>query len=255
VAEPNPWAKLDRAEEHFAELEGLIADFVLPERGGTHTFVQETWPMADGEWEVIRCLDVVRSPPLRWGLIAGDAMHNVRAALDHLASGLVLANYGEVTTRTQFPIYGYEPNRVEARRIERNLAGMDDGDAELIRGMQPYLDMDADRSKRLLVLAQFDNHDKHRVVHPAYGKSDAVSIEVEPKDLRPPPVHYLQFVAVVPGTPLLRWRTDGPVESVTPYFNFTIGFGDEPRTLTELRRIRDEVRGLAQSFPRLQPAF
>jgi hypothetical protein len=253
VAAPNPWAKLEWAEEHFAQLEALIADFLRPERGPTHSFVQETWDMADGHWEVIRCEAILRAPPLRWSLIAGDAIHNVRSALDHLASGLVLANEGEVTTRTQFPIYDHVPDRGEERRIARNLEGMADDDVRRIREMQPYLDMVAERSERLLALARLDNYDKHRVVHPAYGKSDAVRIEVEPRDFEgPPPVHYLQYARVVPGTPLLRWRSDGPIERVTPHFTFTIGFGDEtqePLTLLQLRRIRDEARDIAQSFP------
>ena len=254
MAEPNPLAKLDRAEEHFAELEGLIGDFTRPERGGTHSFVQETWHMADGDWEVIKCEAVVRSPPPRLGLIAGDAMHNVRAALDHLAARLVLANGCEITRRTQFPIYDHEPGAREARRINGNLEGMDEDDAQLIREMQPYLEMGSWRSKRLLDLAHMDNHDKHRVVHPAYGKSDAITIYPDPPDLAgKPPVDYLQFVAVVPGTPLLRWRTDGPLRGVRADFRFTIGFGEAPReplTLRQLRRIRDEVRNIVESFSR-----
>jgi hypothetical protein len=257
VAAPNPRAKLERAEEHFAQLEALITDFNCPERGATHTFVQETWNTPEGDWEVIRCKEVLRAPPLEWSLIAGDAIHNVRSALDHLASALVLANGSEVSRRTQFPIYDHVPDQREERRMAGNLEGMAAGDIQRIRQMQPYLDLAAERSKRLLDLQRLDNYDKHRVVHPAYGKSDAVRIEVEPRDFEgPPPVHYLQFARVAPGTPLLTWRSDGPIVHVIPDFTFTIGFGDEtpePLTLLQLRRIRDEVREIVESFPKLRP--
>jgi hypothetical protein len=49
-----------------------------------------------------RCFAVEREPPSdEWALLAGEAIQNVRSALDHL----VWAAVKEPTTRTQFPIF------------------------------------------------------------------------------------------------------------------------------------------------------
>lgn len=53
-----------------------------------------------------------RPPPDddRWGLIAGDCVHNLRSALDHLAVQLVIANGGAAGNKTSFPIWFRRPH-------------------------------------------------------------------------------------------------------------------------------------------------
>jgi hypothetical protein len=128
----------------------------VPERGATHTFIQEQWTMPDGEWQVTRCDAVLRRPPLEWGLIAGDAIHNMRSALDHLACVLVGENGGEITRSTSFPLYERPPNRRGHRRIDASLKGMHSDNEARIRAMQPYLDPESDRSKRIVRLSQLE---------------------------------------------------------------------------------------------------
>lgn len=48
----------------------------------------------------------IQAPPDEIGLIAGDVIHNLRSALDHLAYQLVLVNSATPTTQTCFPIFG-----------------------------------------------------------------------------------------------------------------------------------------------------
>jgi len=43
-------------------------------------------------------------PPEDLALIAGDAIHNLRSALDHIAWELVAAGSSEPNHRTQFPV-------------------------------------------------------------------------------------------------------------------------------------------------------
>jgi len=43
-------------------------------------------------------------PPAEWSAIIGDAVHNARSALDHLAFALVEANGGSADENTTFPI-------------------------------------------------------------------------------------------------------------------------------------------------------
>src|SRR5207248_2975026 len=47
---------------------------------------------------------VDEQPPIWWGAMAGDAVHNLRAALDLVVVQLVMAYGGQVTKVTGFPI-------------------------------------------------------------------------------------------------------------------------------------------------------
>jgi hypothetical protein len=89
--------KLERADEHFAAFETEAARFFecKPYAVDSHDD-----PSAGIVWTVTRAQD----PPLRLAAVLGDGFHNLRAALDHLAWGLVEAGGRKPSWRTQFPI-------------------------------------------------------------------------------------------------------------------------------------------------------
>jgi hypothetical protein len=91
------------------------------------------------------------------GVILGDFLSNLRAALDHAANGLASPARGEFT---KFPIY--TDRRKFRRDADANLAGVSDEHRADIERMQPYT-----RSRRGRVLKALNdlvNIDKHRVV-------------------------------------------------------------------------------------------
>src|SRR5687768_1593050 len=88
------------------------------ERGAEHLAALKT--EMDAHWErkpykivddfesvpgyLVRRLESREPPPLRWSLLIGDAVHNMRCVLDYLTCELVLLNHGTATRDTAFPI-------------------------------------------------------------------------------------------------------------------------------------------------------
>jgi hypothetical protein len=192
-------AKLKRAEEVFDELSGSLLRFLE-----SRPYISEGgFDLASSEW-VLR-FRVRESPPLRWGVLIGDVVHNMRSALDHLAWQLVLLNAAQPTTRTQFPIYGDEAayRRESAQQV---VDGISDDDKAAIEELQPFRHpRGADKPHHLSVLQELSNVDKHRVVHTTlvqtagsqfriYGLEDVSGI----RDLRP------QFGVLEDGAEIVR---------------------------------------------------
>lgn len=89
-------AKLDRADEH---LEALSAE--------TLAFLRSRPIELRGEMDKdigrysVR-IRLKERPPVRLGLIVGDAVHNLRAALDHLATNLAILGGAKTRSKTSF---------------------------------------------------------------------------------------------------------------------------------------------------------
>lgn len=108
--------------------------------------------------------------PETFGLIAGDAIHNLRSSLDHLAVGL--ANAGadkqgvvmtpEEVATIQFPIVKAESEFVKQ---SKKLLYVDPQAIAYIKSVQPYVRLPANPERApLRVLSDLDNADKHRLI-------------------------------------------------------------------------------------------
>lgn len=102
-------------------------------------------------------------PPSFLGLIAGDALQNYRASLDHLAWQLVLANRKTPGRHTQFPIF-HEPDKF-ATRGQSMMRGMSAPAKAVIRDEQPCFGTNPFRVKWMRGLEELGNIDKHRYVN------------------------------------------------------------------------------------------
>jgi hypothetical protein len=169
--------KMDRAHRHAAELDKAFwGAFPL---GACKTTVEVH---DEGRRHVYRA-DHPPPPDPVWGAVAGDAIHNLRSALDHLAHQLVRLCDNEPTTSTSFPIHTRPPRQ---RCGRRKLPTIDGGVSEVIRerldSIQPYQrrhphDLDA--------LRDLDNIDKHRVIVAVSTASRAHAMTFDPEN--PPP--------------------------------------------------------------------
>ncbi len=102
------YAKIERAKKHIADLERGIRAF---HDTNPYLIVRETDPELGGpRWRV----RIRKYPPLELAPVIGDAVHNLRSALDHLVVALVEANHGKVTNATEFPIFE-SPEAYETR--------------------------------------------------------------------------------------------------------------------------------------------
>jgi hypothetical protein len=106
-----------------------------------------------------RCFAVQRKTmPDHWPLLAGEAIQNLRAALDHLVYEKSGGN-----RRTQFPIF---TDRCEFQVLgERYMKGVPEAVRAFIEEAQPYRFMPQDAAYHPLAqLSALSNLDKHRVL-------------------------------------------------------------------------------------------
>jgi hypothetical protein len=104
----------------------------------------------------------IPSVDLRWSVIVGDLLTNLRAALDHLAYQLVILDEGKPNHKTKFPILGSGAKRppVLVPAIRRP-----DIQA-LIEEVQPYMRGEGNsvEQHQLWALNELVNVDKHRLL-------------------------------------------------------------------------------------------
>jgi hypothetical protein len=167
-------AKLRRAEHHLQEAEGKIASF--RERHPVSITVDRD---VNQPAYVFRVWDV-HEPDTELGLVIGDAAHNARSALDHLAYQLLIVGLGRdlttaEATRIMFPVYD-DRGKFQSNGQSR-IAGLRDVDRARIEELQPYNAWDegiwgshqmpgppAPVASYLAEVSQLDNMDKHRTV-------------------------------------------------------------------------------------------
>ncbi len=159
-------AKLDRAKQHLAALGRLEKRFW---EDNEPRFEHSAEVLDGGRYFVARVYGLVDHPNPRLALIAGDAVHNMRSALDHLVQALVTANGCDPKRSNEFPIRETEPDDSDKRRkFKAKLAGMHPDDVKAIRGLQPYANPGSQEAAWLVHLDKLDNEDKHRVLLTRY---------------------------------------------------------------------------------------
>ena len=217
-----PRAKIERSKKHFGDLhdEMIAASNLRPYR-----IVVE--PEPDARERVIR----VRGSytfPLSWNAIAGDAIHNLRAALDLLIWQLVLANGKRPDARTEFPIF------VDATKYKagapRKMKGASKAAMDIVEGLQPYHKTGNPEGHLLWLLHRLDIRDKHQLLNIITTAVQTQNFEIDSAgDFSLTGFEYKTFVSPVEdGAELGRFmlrRPDAKV-NVKPHVTFEIAFDD-----------------------------
>ncbi len=161
------WAKLTRAQGHVEELKRAIiaaCDGEGPPR------VLATRRQFDPENNLVLWI-AERVPEVSddWGLMVGEAIYNMRCALDHLWWQLAIDHLGRKPTEDEareimFPILTFLDS--ERFRRHRYLKHVSPEAAEKAERCQRY-DAREDEVLLLTVLATLSNRDKHREIQPA----------------------------------------------------------------------------------------
>ncbi len=140
-------AKVERAKHHLRSLEEQL----VPYRDKTHPIVYTSNKM-----------DVTTLPLLSFNILttAGDVVHNLRTALDHLAHQLVLVGTPDGTPPRQieFPIFDSEDDY--EKRKDAKTRGMRADAIKAIDDLKPY----KEGNPTLWRLRELDNIDKHRMI-------------------------------------------------------------------------------------------
>ena len=143
--------KIERADQHIAELEAILNEFL--NENPYSIFIQ-----ADRQLGTLHAGVELGAPlPAHVSTITGDAIHNLRTALDHLACALVEAGGGTVNNYTGFPFH--EDRENFQTNFDRKIKGASKCVLDLIEAEQPYKGGLGDELWRLNKL---DIADKHR---------------------------------------------------------------------------------------------
>jgi hypothetical protein len=247
--------KLGRADELLRELEAEIAksaeEITTRQRAGNPPI--EVALIPEPPWLIAMCTAVHERPSPRWGLLAGDAMHNARSALDHLACRLVELAGNTPTRTTAFPIWPDAPEtRKDTARFERTLKGMGSAHQDSIRALQPYRNPGTWEAERLTALAALDNADKHQLLVPlqaTLSKKDVKTLTNIPSAWYG--VRWNFDAAIEPGVEIVRYRSYRlklPPEQIIASIRLKVAFGDPRYGRTELEEIRAYVVGIVESF-------
>jgi hypothetical protein len=159
LSEPSFRLKVARAEAHIEEVERAVADYF-----GSEPFEHYAVELSGKRSRYEHRLRILRQPPASIALITGDAIHNLRAALDHLAWELVKASGRHPSRQTEFPI-GRDERRYRQAR-EQKTSGMRPEMLDILDRLQPY----AGGNDALYDVHNLDIIDKHRLVLTAYPR-------------------------------------------------------------------------------------
>jgi len=159
-------SKINRASKHIDDLAAACKTFI---NATPFVLDRETDP-STGYYR-FRLIDI-KEPPREIALIAGDAVHNLRSALDHLAYQLVLANGGTPLKQTCFPIFDdiAKYQRMDANKVR----GMSQAARDAIDAVKPY----KDGNNALYTLHELDIADKHHALLITLVAVGEASIEV-----------------------------------------------------------------------------
>ena len=164
-------AKFNRSKEQFDVLRHEIGSF--SDQDPKPHFSRGYFD--PNTWEWIERFRVREPPPLRWGVMLGECVHNLRSALDHLVCQLTLLDGGtmEDCAQTQFPIASKSEAQFEGMADAR-IPGLSKWHRAMIKRAQPYRAGDLAWKHPLTILAELSNADKHRLINPTYSiiKSD-----------------------------------------------------------------------------------
>ncbi|HZQ25987.1 MAG TPA: hypothetical protein VFA89_24555 [Terriglobales bacterium] len=146
--------KIERANKHIDDLESLVSAFL-----GRDFYSLGIKPKPQIE-HVAYYVTRVDPMPADISLVIGDALHNLRSSLDHLAWQLVEVS-GGIPDKIDFPItktrqqYDSAFGKREVTQIRPEIL-------DLIRKIQPYRSTD----DTLWHLHQLDIMDKHKLIVP-----------------------------------------------------------------------------------------
>jgi hypothetical protein len=146
--------KFNRGELHLGELRALLAD-------------QRDTIRVDADLRTDAPhyrLALAESPEVPSGIsaILGDCIHNFRACLDHLMTGLARLD-GSAAPKVYFPVLTQNRwvgrDRVEARKALKAISAEHQG---IIKAAQPYQGWNGPGRHPILELHELDKIDKHR---------------------------------------------------------------------------------------------
>ena len=145
--------KVERAKQHLRDLEVARDSFIK-----SKPYRIESKPDPQTGYNVFYITDL-QATPAEIGLVAGDVIHNLRSALDHLAYQLVYVSGATHSKQTSFPIWD-DATEYKAQRARR-VQGMAQSAIDAIDATEPY---QGGKGAGLWCLHYLDIADKHHAL-------------------------------------------------------------------------------------------
>ena len=147
-----PRLKLTRASKHIAELRAAAEAFLAAQPFAIY-------PAEEANGDLVWKVRMHRSVPVEWSAIVGDAVHNMRSALDLLAWQLVETGGAQPSRETCFPITTSPAANFRAA-LKRSMLGATARAMRFVERMRPF----SGGNRILAQLHTLDVIDKHRLV-------------------------------------------------------------------------------------------
>jgi hypothetical protein len=183
------WVKIDRALDHIDALDKSIQAWIskydpysVREEHGPYLHIEPDGPphtLMSGMTRTALVLHVSEPFPVEWSALIGDAVHNLRSALDNLAFALNAKGYADATNgrvltdedaaTSEFPIIGnvnrkgnVADGNVIFANARRKIAHVDPAARAIIEGIQPCKRREEWATDPLWLIHDLDRIDKHR---------------------------------------------------------------------------------------------
>jgi hypothetical protein len=153
VALPSVLLKLDRARHHISDLDTEVRNFLHSRPFEIDHHEHGNPQMA--EWILTRETPV----PHVISAIAGDAIQNLRTALDYIVCAMVERNQNRVSSESGFPI-SKSLAAYQNPNTQKKLDGISAEAHSFIDNLRPY----AGGNDTLWLLHRLNNRDKHRLL-------------------------------------------------------------------------------------------
>lgn len=197
------FAKIERAREHADLLDKELTAWIDGNPYALHLKVNSDFT----RYSVI--ISILKPPPLqRWSLIFGDAIHNLRSALDHLIYAISIhalkADPPPNERRSAFLIND-TPSDFKSKHWR--VADLSQPVRQAIESVQPYNRKHANMPPLLTLLRDFDDADKHRLIKVVLQRPVEFNISITGPGLRPEDQHFESaYMDVVDGAEI-AWIT------------------------------------------------
>ncbi|HLY68074.1 MAG TPA: hypothetical protein VKU60_21220, partial [Chloroflexota bacterium] len=179
--------KLDRAEKHLKEFEVKVGDYIK-----RYPYVPERIKCNKKHhcWRYV--LRVTEQPDPELAIALGDVIHNMRSALDHLATALVptrrrySASFPIILDNIEDAALPTPYDLKSRAAFDTAVTGMPAKAIAIVKAFQPYR-AGADRDPRfhaLAILSRWENADKHRQLLVVSSGLDEGGITVIARNLR-----------------------------------------------------------------------
>jgi len=158
IALSSAYAKLERADKHLADLGFWFSNSFINEN--THSIIEEVEP--NGNHKVLKFRLQTGSVPSQIVATIGDAVHNLRSALDHVACAFALQNNPGVDIGTISFIIVKDGVTFRRPEVQKKIARLGPAGAKFLADLKPYGGDDG--ISLFYALSRLDNTDKHRAL-------------------------------------------------------------------------------------------